>query len=321
MIHYPDMSMPKKPLLKRLQKWAADRFIHLLYAYVNRGGAPRTSSLGRTLGNLYFSCITSHRTRALANLRLAFPELTAGDTAALAHQVCVNFGKSSLEFLRIPAMTMEELRQRVVFLGEEHVRAAFAPGHGVLLITAHFGNWELMGARLAREGYPLAAIARDSELPSTTAIINRIRESSGLCVFPRGELLAAIRALKENRMLAILPDQHDYDGIFVDFFGHPAKTAVGPATIALRTGAMMLPAFTYRQPDDTIHAVFQPPFTARPTGNKDEDVRALTQRLTTIIEDAIRVAPDQWLWFHNRWKSRPPAPPPAPATGEGRGER
>ncbi len=319
-LHYSNMSIPKKPLLKRLEKWVADRCIHLLYAYVNCGGARRTSSLGRMLGLLYFSCIKSHRTRAIANLCRAFPSLTAREATILARQVCINFGKSALEFLRIPSMTPEEIRQRVIFIGEEHLRAAFESGRGVLLITAHFSNWELMGSRLLLEGYPLDVIARNSELPSTTAIINSIRESSGMRVFARGDLLPAIRVLKENRMLAILPDQHDMDGIFVDFFGHPSKTAIGPAAIALRTGAMLLPVFTYRQPDETIHVVFQPPFAAQPTGNKDEDVRALTQRLTTIIEEAIREAPDQWMWFHHRWKSQPPiSPPPLPKTGKGEG--
>jgi KDO2-lipid IV(A) lauroyltransferase len=299
------MSTPKKPLLKRLEKWAADRCIHLLYSLVNRGGPRLTSSLGRIMGLLYFTLIKSHRKMAIANLRRAFPALSAREATQLARQVCIHFGKSALEFLRIPAMSMDEVLHRVEFVGEDNLRAAFTPGKGVLLITAHFGNWELMGTRLAREGYPFDAIARDSELPSTTAIINRIRESSGLRVFPRGELLPAIRALKDNRILAILPDQHDYDGIFVDFFGQPAKTAIGPATIALRTGALLLPVFTFRQLDDTIRVVFQPPFAAESTGNKEEDVRALTQRIMGLIEAAIREAPDQWLWFHNRWKSKP----------------
>lgn len=292
-------------MLKRLEKWAADRCIHLLYALVTRGGPRVTSSLGRAMGLCYYNLIKSHRSRAIANLHAAFPELSDREIRDLTRCIFINFGKSALEFLRLPVMTMEEVNQRTVFVGEEHLRAAFEPGKGVLLITAHFGNWELMGTRLAREGYPFDAIARDSELPSTTAIINRVRESSGLRVFPRGELLPAIRALKENRMLAILPDQHDYDGIFVDFFGRPAKTAIGPAAIALRTGAMLLPVFTFRQPDDTIRVIFQAPFAAESTGNKDDDVRALTQRIMHLIEAAIREAPDQWLWFHNRWKSQP----------------
>jgi KDO2-lipid IV(A) lauroyltransferase len=259
------------------------------------------------MGLWYHTLIKSHRTRAIVNLRAAFPELSDGEILDLTRRIFINFGKSALEFLRIPSMTPEEVNQRVTFVGEEHLRAAFEPGKGVLLITAHFGNWELMGSKLLQLGYPLDVIARNSELPSTTAIINTIREESGMRVFARGDLLPAIRVLKQNRMLAILPDQHDYDGIFVDFFGRPAKTAIGPAAIALRTGAVLLPVFTFRQPDDTIRVVFQPPFAAQPTGNKDEDVRALTQRIMGLIEAAIREAPDQWLWFHNRWKSQPVA--------------
>lgn len=301
------MSTPKKPLLKRLEKWAAERCIHLFYALVNRGGPRITSTLGAMMGGWYFSLIKAHRKMAIANLTRAFPALSEREVTQLARRVFVNFGKSAMEFLRIPTMSPEEVSRRVTLVGEEHLRAAFAPGKGVLMITAHFGNWELMGAKLLQEGYPVDVIARNSELPSTTAIINRIRESTGMRVFDRSELLAAMRGLKANRMLAILPDQHDLEGIFVDFFGQPAKTAIGTAIIALRTGAMMLPVFTFRQPDDSIRVVFQPPFAAVPTGDRDADARALTQRIISLIEAAIREAPDQWLWFHNRWKSQPAA--------------
>jgi KDO2-lipid IV(A) lauroyltransferase len=307
------MTEPRKPLIKRLEKWAADRVIHFFYFVVTHAAPGITGTLGTLLGRLYFTCIGSHRRMALRNLRQAFPAMGEAEVTALARRVCVNFGKSAMEFLRIPVMSPEEIRRRVVFQGEEHLKASFTTGKGVILLTAHFGNWELMGSRLLLEGYPLDVIARNSELPSTTAIINRIRESSGMRVFPRGELLPAVRALKDNRMLAILPDQHDMDGIFVDLLGVPAKTAIGPAAIALRTGAVILPAFTFRQHDDTILVVFSPAFPAESTGDKDADVRALTTKINGIIETAIRQAPDQWLWFHNRWKSVPPAETIEPA--------
>lgn len=226
----------------------------------------------------------------------------------MARQVFINSCKTAVEFLRLPGMPPEALDRKVHLAGQEHLDTALACGKGVLLISAHFGNWELMAAKLTREGYPLDVLVRDTELRSTTDVLTSTRESTGMRVFSRQAILPAVLALRRNRILAILPDQHELTGIFINFLGHPAKTPIGPAAIALKTGAMLLPVFTFRQPDDTLLVQCYPPFAAEPTGDKTADTRALTEKIMGIIQERIREAPDQWLWLHDRWKSSPPPP-------------
>ncbi|MHB9131049.1 MAG: lysophospholipid acyltransferase family protein [Armatimonadota bacterium] len=300
-----DTALPKKPWLKTLQLRAGFTLLRGVYALARLVPLRMLSPLGRVLGGMLNALAGKRRQVALRNLTLAYPEMSEADRKALCRSMFINFAKTSVEFMRIPTMTAEQINQLVRLEHQEYLDEGLARGKGVILITAHFGNWELMGAKLMQEGYQIDCIVRSARLKETTEMITKIRQSKGMRIFVKGEVLPAVRALRHNRILAILSDQHDYEGIFVDFFGVPAKTSVGPASIALLTGATLVPFFAFRMEDDTICGRLFPPFLVESTGEKEADIRRVTEQITQILEEHIREAPEQWLWLHGRWKTSP----------------
>lgn len=295
---------PKRVTIgKALERWAGYLLIRTVQLLVRVTGAKGAAYWGAVLGTLFFRFCRRYRDVALKNLALVYPEMPAGERRAMAQRVLINFGKSATEFLRIPYMAEAEFTERTRLEGREHLDAALAEGRGVLLVTAHYGNWELLAARLIREGYQLDALARDPELPNTAHLLRSIRESRTLLrVYPKTSIRPVIRALKENRVIGIVADQHDWHGIVVDFLGHPARTPVGPAAMALMTGAQLVPAFSFRREDNTFDFRLYPPIAYTPTGNREDDIFSLTRLVAQSVEVAIRELPEQWLWFHDRWR-------------------
>lgn len=204
--------------------------------------------------------------------------------------------------------------------GFEHFEAARSLGKGTLVVTAHLGNWELIGFVYALLGVKLHIVARDIKNPRVNKVWVELRESSGLKVIRakrrQGGLKQMLQALKGNESVAIVLDQNmpAGGGVFVDFFGKPASTLDLVAVLAKRTGAAVVPAFTFRRSDGSHHAVISPPLEWEHVTSDDPhaDVVHNTQRYTRIIEDAIRAHPDQWLWLHRRWKVQPNDAPPLP---------
>jgi len=224
--------------------------------------------------------------------------------SAVRRRSVVNVAKTMAEFLKLPWISDGQLSEIVSLEGREHMDAALARGKGVLLITAHFGNWELAGALLSVLGYPMNVVARDATDPLIGALFGRARSSKGIKAFGRWDGRAVLRALRGNECVAILPDQHAAEGAVRNtFLGRTADTAVGPATFALRTGAQIVPAFTYRQPDDRILFRIFPPVTITTTGERRADTLAITQLINDIIGEQIMQHPEQWLWLHDRWKA------------------
>ena len=222
---------------------------------------------------------------------------------ALAAEVTRGICRTMVELLKSPYLSPEQRGWLVQASGLEHMREALAQGRGVILLTAHFGNWELMGPLLTSQGWPVSVVARDSGEAFTASLINRAREAHGLEVLEREDPRGMLRALRAGRILAILPDQHAAGGgIVVDFLGRPASTAVGVATLAARTGALVVPGFCSRRPDGTFDAVFYPALELVNTGDREADVRANTILANRAIEEQILADPAQWLWLHRRWK-------------------
>jgi len=295
---------------KPLEWWLTRRFVSAL----NLLGRvlPRRSlgPLGRSLGALVWWSMPRYRTVALANLERAFPEWPPERRRAVARASFGHLGTTLVEFfLRQPRLTMAEVEREVRFEGREHYEAAFARGKGVLLITAHYGNWELMGPRLARAGYQVSAVSRPADDPGIEVMIESIRTRCGLRQIPRRQAAReGLAALRRNEILAILLDQNTAEGgVFVPFFGHPASTATGPAVFALKTGAALVPTFSVREADGTHTMKTWPPIYPEPSGNREADIRTLTAAVTSVIEAQIRERPELWSWLHNRWKARPPA--------------
>lgn len=264
--------------------------------------------LGAAVGTLMRVISPRHHRIVLTNLGLAFgAEKGEEELREIAAACYRHLGKCLIEFIRLPALSGDDIKRMVKVRGFENVDAALAAGKGAILVTGHIGNWEMAGGRIAAEGYPVNVIARAQRDNALTEYIRRTRETGGMRVFHQ-EVAArrTLAALRQNQVVGILMDQNaGDDGLFVDFFGHPASTAAGPAAFALRTDAAALPTFGWRNPDDSHTLTIGEPIPLVRTGDHQQDLLANTARFTALIEQAIREHPEQWFWLHKRWKSRP----------------
>jgi len=246
------------------------------------------------------------RRQAIAeqNIRLALgDDISDQRVRQIRHECVRNLTRAMLTMLRLPAMSREEIIERLPARGWEYVEAALARGKGVLWVTAHFGNWELLGARTVAQGYPVVVVARDAAHAATAEVINLARESAGTRVIGREDVRAMLRTLRANEILGILPDQHVAEGgVVVDFMGRPAMTATGPANLAARTGCVILPAFCRYDADGSMQMEILPPLDLVDSGDRDHDLITNTQLINDAIGDYIRKYPDQWLWLHRRWR-------------------
>lgn len=258
----------------------------------------------RLAGLLWF--LRVRRRLMIRNLRRVFPQATEREIHRIARLSVVNICKTMAELVKMRWMTEEEIKALMTLEGREYLDAAMAKGKGVLVITAHFGNWELSGGLLSLLGYPMNVIARDASQDYTRDLVNEARRSKGVKIFGRWDARELLRALKNGECVAILPDQHAAEAaVRVTFLGRPADTATGPIVFARRTGAAIVPVFSYRLPDDHFLLRVYPEFVPVDTGDREADLITNVQRLNDLIGEQILQHPEQWLWLHNRWKADP----------------
>ncbi|HVT13950.1 MAG TPA: lysophospholipid acyltransferase family protein [Fimbriimonadaceae bacterium] len=291
------MSSPRK---KQLEK----RLGYLGFAMAEkaflRKDPIRAERSGMRLGNLTFKVMKKRRNVALANLRLAFPEKTEEERLAIAQECFRHFGRIFADFLRSSQRTDEEMRQTTRLTDMRYFDEALKEGKGAILITGHFGNWERAAHAIVAAGYKVTVVARDANDGDLNQAVMKIREKQGIQVLSRGSAARGIfTKLKKNEIVAILPDQNSSD-IFVPFFGRPCGTVTGPAAIHARTGAPIIPFFCKRVGPNQYDARAYPPL--KPLEGY-EPVEGMTRAINNAIEAAIRETPEQWLWFHDRWKS------------------
>lgn len=259
------------------------------------------------LAILFYHLSSRHRLITLHNLKRAFPHQSMKELTRLARRVYINLGIVASEFFDLPSIEKNNYHRWVEFEGLEHFYAAKRAGKGVIASVSHFGNWEMMAIAFALAVEPLTIFYRPLDNPRLNEIVTFVRSRPGnILLTKEGSMRKALRALHENRVLCILNDQNvdTREGVFVDFFGHPACTGIGLATLAMHTGAPILPVFMPRLPDGRYRLIFFPPFTAEETGNYEQDIKVNTQRITKILEGMITRYPDQWLWLHQRWKTK-----------------
>lgn len=273
---------------------------------------PRGSErLARLCAALLWRFQKRRRRIMLARMRdVLDPKLTDAELLQIQRDAFLSMGRLIAEFLQLAWMSPEQVCREMHYEGLEHVERAAATGKGILFITAHFGNWELLGARMAHERpdknfYVVAQTQRDEEL---TRLVDRVRERQHMHVIARGNAARdVLRALREGHLVGILMDIDAKDnGIIVDFLGKPASTTTGPVAFALRTGAEVITAFDYRLPDGTHVGRILPPVEMTVTGDREVDMRENTIRLNDIISAQIRTRPDLWMWSPDRWRSTDP---------------
>ena len=261
-------------------------------------------ALGRTWGRLD----RRHLRIAEENLARAFPEWEDARRRDVALGVYGHFGRVLLDILWMADRDRATILGQVDVSGAEHVEAALAAGRGALLVTAHIGNWELHGMAHGWLFGPIGVVARPLDNPALDARLCDVRRRPGnTVIYKKRALPQVLRLLRENRGVAFLIDQNVQagDGVFVDFFGRPAATTTVAAALALKTGCALIPTHTELGDDGRYALVYEPPLAAPSTGDRAADVRRLTQRLTGVIEGWVRRRPEQWLWLHRRWKTRP----------------
>lgn len=268
--------------------------------------------IGAAFGSGYARLRGPRTGDALVNLRIAFPNWSEEQRREVMVRSLANLGRGLAELARAGLQSPERLRERVAVEGLEHLEAArkATDSGGVVILTAHFGAWEILAGAMVARDIPVALVHRPRDNPLLDRLLGRLRGASGAELLPRGNAArAALTGLKKGRVLAMTYDQnsHRREGVFVPFFGRLACTRDGPPRIAMRTGAPVLPVFLFRQPDGIHHiARIGPPIDLVPEGDdREAAVRENALRMTRPIEAAIREAPDQWIWIHQRWRTQP----------------
>jgi KDO2-lipid IV(A) lauroyltransferase len=266
--------------------------------------------LGALLGRIWAAFDARHVRIVIDNLRPSFPDWTEERLQRTARAVYEHFGRVMFELLWLPGRSREEVLSFVDFTGLEHVEKARAAGRGYIFVCAHFGSWEVHGiSHPWATGHPVAVIARALDNPRLDARLVALRTMSGnTVVYKQRALAQVLRRLRDGGGVAILVDQNvqQQDGIFVDFFGRPAATTTVAAALAVKTGCALIPSYAVLLPDGRYRAVSDPLIEWTPSGDRERDIALLTQKMTTVIEGWIRERPEQWLWMHRRWKTRPP---------------
>ena len=243
------------------------------------------------------------------NLRLAFPEWNQARRNEVVRKMVRNIGWMAGEFSQFPKYTARNISDVVIVDGEENYLCALRRGKGVLFLTGHMGAWELSSFAHALYGYPCHFLVRAVDNVRVDALINRYRSLSGCAVIEKNESARSMmRVLRAGGAVGILADQNTAlnEGVFVDYFGVPACTTSGLARVALRTGAPVVPGYAIW--DDGIgkyRLIFERVIEPLQTGDEEQDVRSNTARYTKVVENFARNHPDQWLWVHKRWKTRP----------------
>ncbi|MGH7814049.1 MAG: lysophospholipid acyltransferase family protein [Candidatus Binataceae bacterium] len=270
----------------------------------------RAVRAGARLGGWAMNLDRPNRSIALKNLAIAFPEKSAAERLAILRAMYRNWGRMLAEWAHFNELSRANIENVVTYQGKEAWEEAErrSPGRGILVLTAHFGNFELLPLAHSIYGYRIAIVYRPLRNPLIDAAVHSARIRYGNKIVPRkASGREMFRLLRQNWMLAITLDLDVRKGVFVDFFGLPASTSGGMARLAMATGAPVAPCVLVRE-GDTIHhrIVIEPLIEVVKDGNREESVRENTQRFTRTLENLIRTHPDHWNWIHRRWKTRPP---------------
>ena len=246
---------------------------------------------------------------AETNLLLAFPDWTDAQRQSVIGGMLRNLGWMAVEFARFPKYTRQNIDQVIVLDGHENFLEGQRRGNGVLYLTGHIGAWELSSFAHALYGFPLHYMARPIENRRIDALVNAYRCRSGnRPIFKNESARVTLKVLKDAGTIGILADQNTMpsEAVFVDFFGKAASTTTGIARLALHTGAAIVPGYAvWDQQLGKYRLRFERPVELTRTGDAERDILENTQKFTKVLEEVIRRYPDQWVWVHGRWNTRP----------------
>jgi KDO2-lipid IV(A) lauroyltransferase len=283
-----------------------------LRSFLGIGGRlPLTLSrpIGATLGRTTLAMLPRNRKRIRNHLKIAFPDLDKRQRNTIECGCGHHFGLMLAEVAWLWHAQPHDLENLCVLEGAENFFEALEGGGGVIFTTGHCGTWELLSARLPIAGVPLTTAARRLDDPRLDRLVTAMRSRFGTEIILRGPAAGKqmVRALAGNRVAALLIDQdiRGIPGVFVPFFGRPAWTPSGGALLAIRRGCPVVPGFIHRRTDGTHKAEIHPPLPIPVGGSLEDRVEELTAAATAVIERQIRAHPEQWVWMHRRWRTRP----------------
>jgi KDO2-lipid IV(A) lauroyltransferase len=305
-------SARRLPLGKKVQyrfEWAA---LQLLVGFGSAVPLRALRRIGRGLGRFAWRALRARRGVVVDNISRSFPGASAERVDEIGLESYEQYGMSLMEFAAFRTLSRRKIGGIVRAEGMEHIDAALEKGKGAVLFSGHFGNWELLGAFVARSGYPLHVTDTNHSNELTHRIITGLRVRQGMEVIAPDEPLSRMaELLSGNKIVSYLADQDARrDGIFVDFLGRPASTVRGPAIFAIRKGCPIVALFLIREGTDRHRAVVEPPIWPDPRLKGSEAIRDLTQRYTDVLERYVRAHPGQYFWMHRRWKTKPAAAGP-----------
>jgi Kdo2-lipid IVA lauroyltransferase/acyltransferase len=270
---------------------------------------PVARAAGIGLGQLVYLLHGKLRRVGMRNLQLAFPDKSAHERRKILRGEFTSLGRQLAEVCLFPSYTPENVTKIVVYDGFENFERAETRGKGVIYLTAHLGGWELSAFAHSIQGHPLHVVMRGMDNPFLDRFITHLRTMHGNRAVDKGNFVRGLlSAMKAGETVGILMDTNmtPPQGVFVDFFGIPACTASGLARIALRTDAAVVPGFTIWDRELRKYRLrFDPALALIRTGDEEADIVANTALFTKVIEQYVRRYPDQWLWVHRRWKTRP----------------
>ena len=274
---------------------------------------PLARAAGITLAKLVYLLHPKLRRVGMRNLNIAFPQMPNRQRRKIVRGVFTSLGRQLAEVCLFPKYTPENVSQVVVYDGFENYERAHSRGKGVLYLTAHLGAWEVSAFAHSLQGHPLSVVMRGMDNPYLDRMVQSYRTMHGNSTVDKDNFVRGLlAAMKASETVGILMDTNmtPPQGVFVPFFGVQACTASGLARIALRTDAAVVPGFTLWDSGlRKYHLRFDPALKLIRTGNEEADIVANTAMFTRVIEDYVRKYPDQWLWVHRRWKTRPPGEP------------
>lgn len=234
---------------------------------------------------------------------------------AVVRASAVRFGRMFFEVLTLPKLTKENISRYIIFEGRANLEEAYSHGRGVIIASAHSGNWELIGPTLALNGFPVVGVAQKQTNEAMDRLINELRTSSGMKITYKTGVRDMVNLLGQGMAIGLIMDQDAKEqGVFADFLGRPAATPAGPVSLARLKGAPIVPIFITANADGTHTLIIHPPVWLTKTADRDHDYLVTTRKLNAIIGEHIRAHPSEWFWLHNRWKT--PPPPAKPAAGQ-----
>ncbi len=300
--------MKKISAIKQIRNYIIYIFILLLIKFIQLWPRRTAIKITQGIGQLSFRLASKSKKRIEQHLTKAFgKEKSSKEIKELTKEVFMHSFTAAADYVRLPLMTTDEINSLIKVDGIRHLEKAYAKNRGVIMLSAHLGNWELLGIWVAKNGFPAAAIGARIRNPYLEKLVMKFRRQCGLKNIKRGnDTREIIKALRLGQGIGLLIDQSTkVQGEFVNFFGLPAHTATAPYRLAKKFGSPIIPVFIHLHKDYTYHIEFLEEIKLHNTGNETQDTIDTLQDCSTVIENIVRKYPEQWSWIHRRWKKQP----------------